>query len=109
MFRETAVSSGGQRKGSAPVGYRRVCRVDFFLQAEDGIRYLTVTGVQTCALPISALFPYWPNSWRGCSISAIRLPCHTGATLGVSRLVLVPSLTDLTLFLPILLSCSNSS
>src|SRR2546430_3688578 len=26
----------------------------FFLQAEDGIRDLTVTGVQTCALPISA-------------------------------------------------------
>src|SRR5205085_5377414 len=25
----------------------------FFLQAEDGIRDLTVTGVQTCALPIS--------------------------------------------------------
>src|SRR2546430_2909386 len=25
----------------------------FFLQAEDGIRVLTVTGVQTCALPIS--------------------------------------------------------
>src|SRR2546430_10331227 len=25
----------------------------FFFQAEDGIRYLTVTGVQTCALPIS--------------------------------------------------------
>src|SRR5215471_19783207 len=24
----------------------------FFLQAEDGIRYLYVTGVQTCALPI---------------------------------------------------------
>src|SRR2546430_13258075 len=24
----------------------------FFLKAEDGIRYLTVTGVQTCALPI---------------------------------------------------------
>src|SRR5246500_2798680 len=24
----------------------------FFFQAEDGIRYLTVTGVQTCALPI---------------------------------------------------------
>src|SRR5207248_5704428 len=24
-----------------------------FLQAEDGIRYRTVTGVQTCALPIS--------------------------------------------------------
>src|SRR2546430_9682759 len=27
----------------------------FFFQAEDGIRDLTVTGVQTCALPISFL------------------------------------------------------
>src|SRR5207245_3420000 len=27
----------------------------FFFQAEDGIRDATVTGVQTCALPISAL------------------------------------------------------
>src|SRR5205085_8233620 len=27
----------------------------FFFQAEDGIRDLTVTGVQTCALPISRL------------------------------------------------------
>src|SRR2546430_5779770 len=26
--------------------------VDIFFQAEDGIRDLTVTGVQTCALPI---------------------------------------------------------
>src|SRR5437762_5853207 len=25
----------------------------FFFQAEDGIRYTSVTGVQTCALPIS--------------------------------------------------------
>src|SRR2546430_11483921 len=34
----------------------RVCAVAFFFffQAEDGIRDLTVTGVQTCALPISA-------------------------------------------------------
>src|SRR2546430_11772973 len=28
----------------------------FFFQAEDGIRDLTVTGVQTCALPISSIF-----------------------------------------------------
>src|SRR2546428_3752304 len=28
----------------------------FFFQAEDGIRDLIVTGVQTCALPISFLF-----------------------------------------------------
>src|SRR2546430_4802800 len=31
-----------------------VRRLFFFFQAEDGIRDLTVTGVQTCALPISA-------------------------------------------------------
>src|SRR5256886_8710992 len=29
----------------------------FFFQAEDGIRDLTVTGVQTCALPIYAQAP----------------------------------------------------
>src|SRR5207245_7464863 len=29
----------------------------FFFQAEDGIRDATVTGVQTCALPISAFRP----------------------------------------------------
>src|SRR2546430_16046753 len=28
-------------------------RIVFFFQAEDGIRDLTVTGVQTCALPIA--------------------------------------------------------
>src|SRR2546430_8880803 len=28
------------------------CPTFFFFQAEDGIRDLTVTGVQTCALPI---------------------------------------------------------
>src|SRR2546421_6297672 len=30
----------------------------FFFQAEDGIRDLIVTGVQTCALPISGSFGY---------------------------------------------------
>src|SRR2546430_17412785 len=30
-----------------------LCIFFFFFQAEDGIRDLTVTGVQTCALPIS--------------------------------------------------------
>src|SRR5688572_24705107 len=32
----------------------------FFFQAEDGIRDLTVTGVQTCALPISAMIEMVP-------------------------------------------------
>src|SRR2546430_17733058 len=31
----------------------------FFFQAEDGIRDLTVTGVQTCALPISPAWGAW--------------------------------------------------
>src|SRR2546430_3629908 len=45
----------GSRISSTPRGARSATiRVDlfFFFQAEDGIRYLTVTGVQTCALPI---------------------------------------------------------
>src|SRR2546430_10716045 len=33
----------------------------FFFQAEDGIRDLTVTGVQTCALPISTMEKYRDN------------------------------------------------
>src|SRR2546430_13395635 len=33
--------------------YMRSLFFFFFFQAEDGIRDLTVTGVQTCALPIS--------------------------------------------------------
>src|SRR2546430_6302083 len=41
----------------------------FFFQAEDGIRDLTVTGVQTCALPISAQLSTQPptlNVARAC-------------------------------------------
>src|SRR5256886_6694097 len=37
-----------------------VAAVFFFFQAEDGIRDLTVTGVQTCALPISERGAYVP-------------------------------------------------
>src|SRR2546427_9758392 len=40
-------------------------RAFFFFQAEDGIRDLTVTGVQTCALPHRPPTPYHPpNSPR---------------------------------------------
>src|SRR6267154_5677328 len=38
--------------------------VFFFFQAEDGIRDGRVTGVQTCALPIST-FLYFGDAWRG--------------------------------------------
>src|SRR6266496_4879602 len=38
--------------------------VFFFFQAEDGIRDLYVTGVQTCALPISNLFMHYAfDAW----------------------------------------------
>src|SRR2546430_13521585 len=41
--------------GSSSLGCRSTLLSSFFFfQAEDGIRDLTVTGVQTCALPISA-------------------------------------------------------
>src|SRR2546430_10158774 len=39
-----------------------------FFQAEDGIRNLTVTGVQTCALPISASSPVASPACASCSL-----------------------------------------
>src|SRR5256886_3800047 len=42
----------------------------FFLQAEDGIRDLTVTGVQTCALPI--LLSAGCERWRDALITVLR-------------------------------------
>src|SRR5205085_3811084 len=48
----------------------------FFFQAEDGIRDLTVTGVQTCALPISTSLVMraikWPVGWRSKYVSGKR-------------------------------------
>src|SRR2546430_5665066 len=38
----------------------------FFFQAEDGIRDLTVTGVQTCALPISEFVRWQYATWELC-------------------------------------------
>src|SRR3712207_9077049 len=35
----------------------------FFFQAEDGIRDIGVTGVQTCALPISELSHHEPSTF----------------------------------------------
>src|SRR5699024_12099137 len=36
----------------------------FVVQAEDGIRARNVTGVQTCALPISGTVAQWPGDPR---------------------------------------------
>src|SRR5690606_40684231 len=60
----------------------RLVGYGFFFQAEDGIRDFHVTGVQTCALPISrgtdkrsaqsgARSPGW---WRACPQDSGRLP-----------------------------------
>src|SRR5205085_5992149 len=46
----------------------------FFFQAEDGIRDLTVTGVQTCALPISARSCRKPRRGRRATPRPARLP-----------------------------------
>src|SRR5260370_7874080 len=40
----------------------------FFFQAEDGIRDSSVTGVQTCALPIYTPLDYWPIMRRAFSV-----------------------------------------
>src|SRR3989441_8071600 len=42
-------------------------RVGFFFQAEDGIRDKLVTGVQTCALPISRMRARMSSSSARCS------------------------------------------
>src|SRR5690606_40092172 len=44
----------------------------FFFQAEDGIRDFHVTGVQTCALPISVVSSSWRRAWTASSVRARR-------------------------------------
>src|SRR2546430_4181427 len=48
---------GALGRGGATIAWKVACFVVFvfFFQAEDGIRDLTVTGVQTCALPIFSI------------------------------------------------------
>src|SRR5207248_5919395 len=56
----SGVEGPGAAHAARPTGARTGDRVRsqlarFFFQAEDGIRGRTVTGVQTCALPISGI------------------------------------------------------
>src|SRR3989475_4299559 len=71
--------------------YLVVVFVFFFFQAEDGIRDLTVTGVQTCALPIlrrrpprtspfQAESPSLPPGSVAAGGRAALRPARTGAT-----------------------------
>src|SRR2546429_4678240 len=67
----TRTAIGGAREG---IGSEQ--RYFFFFQAEDGIRDVAVTGVQTCALPISRAPPR-----SGCKSLPI---CTTAFTLANS-------------------------
>src|SRR2546430_6301455 len=68
--------------------------VFFFFQAEDGIRDLTVTGVQTCALPISTGHGLSASSFR---LSSMSWGCawERGAGSG-EQCVPVPNVAPLT-------------
>src|SRR5256885_10278354 len=64
--------------------------VGFFFQAEDGIRDYKVTGVQTCALPISIMLTRFPSLGtllppgpilRNCASTSPRLTPTTTTTL----------------------------
>src|SRR3712207_7133019 len=75
----------------------------FFFQAEDGIRDIGVTGVQTCALPISIrwISPTWSalNSKKSARGSASTNNCTDPMPCGPSRMIVggmksQPSATD---------------
>src|SRR2546427_5345839 len=71
----TATVSAG---GCTPLWPSALARllVFFFFQAEDGIRDLTVTGVQTCALPIWPRPPRLPG--RPALVCGLHPPGHAG-------------------------------
>src|SRR2546429_7000812 len=52
----------------------------FFFQAEDGIRDVAVTGVQTCALPICLALPS-----QGVAARLLEFPDRLGQSLRVPR------------------------
>src|SRR2546427_739696 len=62
----------------------RSCFFFFFFQAEDGIRDLTVTGVQTCALPICGCCRDWVSHLQGAGFDVQVL--DTGNTAARTRL-----------------------
>src|SRR6266567_5197859 len=62
----------------------------FFFQAEDGIRVLTVTGVQTCALPILAVVPALEKRYSICDTSGVPAACRAAISAGVAQPCAVP-------------------
>src|SRR5204862_5022347 len=67
------------------------CRI-FVFQAEDGIRALYVTGVQTCALPISRLGMIGPRM-RGSRFQAIKPRGELHGWVSISSMACVTNAT----------------
>src|SRR5205807_4199375 len=65
----------------------------FFFQAEDGIRDYKVTGVQTCALPISSFSPPLPTGWFAPARRMLRRfrPRRSNFTPGLTRMMPGPA------------------
>src|SRR5882672_11745175 len=62
----------------------------FFFQAEDGIRVHCVTGVQTCALPISTEDAFTPSEAtypNGTHVAEVEIDPDTGAVENVRYVV----------------------
>src|SRR5687768_18333219 len=60
----------------------------FFFQAEDGIRDVAVTGVQTCALPIFGAGDQWAPSFSNAAADGARRQAavdETAAALAIAR------------------------
>src|SRR2546425_12783564 len=67
------------------------CPCFFFFQAEDGIRDKLVTGVQTCALPISLVTTKADGIRSQCRKSGSSAPFNT---LGACLINTIPPLID---------------
>src|SRR5207249_9591806 len=66
--------------------YCKIFHCDFFFQAEDGIRDRTVTGVQTCALPIFLMQRYFSLSTSPLTNQrCIRMTMPTGGSMVSTR------------------------
>src|SRR3712207_8125827 len=77
MWHGTTWASAMRRRGCEP----RTMVMLFFFQAEDGIRDIGVTGVQTCALPICAVRPVPARRAIHDTVMAAR-PCPRRASRG---------------------------
>src|SRR5207245_6792047 len=64
----------------------------FFFQAEDGIRDATVTGVQTCALPISGVVPATVAATA--AVTALRVPARPCVAPGRTLVAILTGASD---------------